>query len=54
MEKTRILVWDLPVRLFHWLLVVSFAGAFLTAESERVRIFTWRSAGRSPRCSRSG
>jgi cytochrome b len=37
MEKTRILVWDLPVRLFHWLLVASFAGAFLTAESERVR-----------------
>jgi len=37
MEKTRILVWDLPVRLFHWLLVVSFAGAFVTAESERVR-----------------
>jgi cytochrome b len=37
MEKTRILVWDLPVRVFHWLLVVSFAGAFATAESERVR-----------------
>ena len=37
MEKTRILVWDLPLRMFHWLLVVSFAGAFLTAESERVR-----------------
>lgn len=37
MEKTKILVWDLPLRVFHWLLVVSFAGAFLTAESERVR-----------------
>lgn len=37
MEKTRILVWDLPLRMFHWLLAVSFAGAFLTAESERVR-----------------
>lgn len=37
MERTRILVWDLPLRLFHWLLVVTFAGAFLTAESERVR-----------------
>lgn len=32
-----ILVWDLPVRLFHWLLVASFAGAWLTAESERWR-----------------
>lgn len=30
-------VWDLPVRAFHWLLVLTFAGAFLTAESERVR-----------------
>lgn len=37
MEKTRILVWDLPVRVFHWLLAVSFAGAFLTADSERYR-----------------
>jgi cytochrome b len=37
MEKTRILVWDLPVRAFHWLLALCFAGAFLTAESERVR-----------------
>ena len=37
MKETRILVWDLPVRVFHWLLVATFAGAFLTAESERVR-----------------
>lgn len=33
----RVLVWDLPTRLFHWLLAASFAGAFLTAESERLR-----------------
>lgn len=33
----RMLVWDMPTRVFHWLLVVSFAGAFLTAESERYR-----------------
>lgn len=37
MERTRILVWDLPLRVFHWLLALSFAGAFLTAEAERVR-----------------
>ncbi len=37
MERSRILVWDLPVRLSHWLLAIAFAGAFLTAESERVR-----------------
>jgi cytochrome b len=35
--STRILVWDIPTRIFHWLLAASFAGAFLTAESERYR-----------------
>lgn len=33
----HILVWDLPLRLFHWVLAASFAGAFLTAESEKLR-----------------
>ncbi|RIL06665.1 MAG: cytochrome B [Proteobacteria bacterium] len=33
----RVLVWDLPLRIFHWVLAASFAGAFLTAESERLR-----------------
>jgi len=33
----RVLVWDAPVRIFHWLTVLSFAGAYLTAESERWR-----------------
>jgi cytochrome b len=37
MSQRKILVWDLPTRVFHWLLVVSFAGAFLTADSERSR-----------------
>lgn len=37
MEKKRVLVWDLPTRVFHWLLAACFAGAFLTAESERFR-----------------
>lgn len=36
-SRPRILVWDLPVRVFHWLMVASFAGAWLTAESERWR-----------------
>ena len=35
MTTERILVWDLPTRLFHWLLAASFAGAWLTADSER-------------------
>jgi cytochrome b len=37
MTKKRILVWDLPTRVFHWLLAASFLGAFVTAESERYR-----------------
>ena len=37
-SKSNILVWDAPVRVFHWLLVLSFAGAYLTAESERWRL----------------
>lgn len=35
---SKILVWDAPTRLFHWLLVLSFAGAYLTAEGERWRL----------------
>ena len=30
-------VWDLPVRVFHWLLVACFAGAWLTGDSEHWR-----------------
>jgi len=29
--KRRVYVWDLPTRLFHWLLVVLIAAAYLTA-----------------------
>ncbi len=31
-------VWDLPTRVFHGLLIASFAGAWITAESERWRL----------------
>lgn len=37
-ETSTVRVWDAPVRLFHWLLAGSFAGAWLTAESERLRV----------------
>ncbi|KVC65575.1 cytochrome B [Burkholderia ubonensis] len=37
-RAARILVWDAPVRVFHWLMVVAFAGAWLTAESEQWRL----------------
>ena len=34
----KILVWDLPTRVGHWLLVASFAVAWLTGESEEWRL----------------
>ena len=36
MQKIR--VWDAPVRVFHWLLVLCFAGAYLTSDSEAWRL----------------
>ncbi len=33
----RALVWDLPLRIYHWVLAATFAGAFLTGDSERLR-----------------
>lgn len=35
---TRILVWDWPVRIGHWLMVGSFIIAWLTSESESLRL----------------
>ena len=31
----RILIWDAPTRLFHWLFAISFAVAWLTSESDQ-------------------
>lgn len=36
-EHGKALVWDLPLRIFHWLLAASFVGAYVTSESERWR-----------------
>lgn len=33
--RPDILVWDAPVRVFHWLLALCFAGAYVTSGSER-------------------
>ena len=30
----KILVWDIPTRLFHWLFALSFTIAFITAEAD--------------------
>lgn len=32
------LIWDLPTRVFHWLLAACVIGAWLTSESERSRM----------------
>jgi len=36
-ELKPVRVWDLPTRVFHWSLVASFATAFVTSESEKLR-----------------
>ncbi len=33
-ETRKILVWDAPIRVFHWLMVLCFAGAYVTSEGE--------------------
>lgn len=37
--RDPILVWDIPTRLFHWALVLCFATAYLTSESERWQLW---------------
>lgn len=37
-QASNIFVWDAPVRVFHWMMVLCFAGAYLTAESEKWRL----------------
>ena len=32
----NILVWDAPTRIFHWLLVLCFAGSYLSAENDQL------------------
>lgn len=49
MNGTKILVWDLPIRAFHWLLALSFFGAYLSGEADGFRtlhvIFGYTVAG---------
>lgn len=48
-SSARIKVWDLPTRVFHGLLAVSFAGAWLSADTENWqgvhRLFGYTMAG---------
>ncbi|MGZ8230519.1 MAG: cytochrome b/b6 domain-containing protein [Burkholderiales bacterium] len=36
-DTRRVLIWDLPTRLFHWLLVASFFIALATGDPDRFR-----------------
>jgi cytochrome b len=33
--KQKLFIWDLPVRLFHWLLIISLLCAWYTSDGER-------------------
>lgn len=35
----KILIWDIPTRIGHWLLVTAFIVAFITGDSETWRLF---------------
>lgn len=35
----KILVWDIPTRIGHWLLVATFALSYLTGDSEETRLY---------------
>ena len=41
MAKVRIVVWDLPTRLFHWALVALIAFSWWSAEEEHVEWHMW-------------
>ena len=34
-QRNKQLVWDLPTRVFHWLLVLAFLGAWLSSDDDR-------------------
>lgn len=33
-DMRPVLIWDVPVRLVHWLMALSFTGAYLTSEAD--------------------
>ena len=37
-ESETVKVWDFPVRVFHWLAVICFVGAYVTAEEDGYRL----------------
>ncbi len=53
---SRILVWDLPVRLFHWMLAISFAVLLAVWEKPDPETFwrAWRWMDKDPEAGRYG
>jgi cytochrome b len=44
-SQARVRVWDLPTRLFHWLLVIGFGLSWWTAETGRLEWHRWSGYG---------
>ena len=44
-QPRRIEVWDLPVRLFHWLIVILVVCSFVTAKLGNMDLHLWSGAG---------
>ncbi|MBR9912854.1 MAG: hypothetical protein GYB33_21135 [Gammaproteobacteria bacterium] len=40
-QPDKILVWDIPTRLFHWLLVLLFSGLLITGLSDNLDWMIW-------------
>lgn len=40
-QPRRVEVWDLPVRVFHWAIVVLVVGAFVTAKLGKMDLHLW-------------
>ncbi|GAB1234852.1 cytochrome b/b6 domain-containing protein [Ferrigenium sp. UT5] len=41
MDETHVKIWDLPVRLFHWALVICFGLTYLAAEVHLLNFHVW-------------
>ncbi len=40
-EPVRVRVWDLPLRVFHWLLVACLIGSFVTIKQGKMDLHFW-------------
>ena len=40
-ETVRVRVWDLPLRLFHWLLVLCMVGSFVSIKQGKMDLHFW-------------